>query len=181
MPAEEIRAILTAYRQVMQASWPSLHPEMETALSRWAEASEEELRAELAHYVKEASQPATRVRLFWKLGPGFVFGGCNLPFAHDAGFTSPEALVGLDDFDERLPWTRQAAKYREDDADVFYAGKPKLDIVERQRQSEGTIWVRAGKAPIRSPDGEILGIFGMYEILDSEVGRKLFAERIVAR
>ena len=181
MGAEQVRAILMAYKQVMEASWPSLHPEMAAVAAHWSDADENALRAELAGYLREASSPTTRVRIFWKLMPGFVFGGCNLPFAHDAGFPDANALVGIDDFDPRLPWTQQAAKYREDDEQVFYTRQPKLDIVERQRQSDATIWVRAGKAPIRSAGGEVLGILGMYEILDSDVGRRLFAERLIAQ
>jgi hypothetical protein len=179
MGAEQFRAILMAYKRVMEASWPSLHPEMAAAAGHWAHADENALRAELAGYLREASSPTTRVRIFWKLAPGFVFGGCNLPFAHDAGFPDANAVVGIDDFDARLPWTRQAAKYREDDEQVFYTGQPKLDIVERQRQSDGTIWVRAGKAPIRAASGEVLGILGMYEVVDSDVGRRMFAERLI--
>ena len=38
--------------------------------------------------------------------------------------------------------------------------------------------MRAGKAPIQTADETILGILGMYEILESDVGRKLYAERL---
>ena len=179
MAADEVRGILRAYKQVMEASWPNLHPGMSVRAPRWIHASEDELRKELDDYLAEASQPNTRVRIFWKTGPALQFGGCNRPFAHDAGFAEPRDLIGLDDFDERLPWTRQASKYREDDEQVFYSAIPKLDIVERQGQSDGTtLWVRAGKTPILAAGGEVLGILGMYEILDADVGRKLFAERL---
>jgi hypothetical protein len=178
MSAEESRAILMAYKRVMEASWPNLHPAMTARSSGWAHAVDAELRAELADYLREASRPDFRVRIFWKVGTGFAFGGCNAAFARDAGFTDPAEVVGLDDFDERLPWTRQASKYREDDEQVFYSGTPKLDIIERQSQTESTLWVRAGKAPIQTAHGSILGILGMYEILDSDVGRKLYAERL---
>jgi hypothetical protein len=90
-------------------------------------------------------------------------------------------LIGLEDFDRRLPWGHQAAKYRLDDEAVFKSGTPKLDILERQQSSTGITWVRAGKAPIRRSAGEVIGIFGMYELLDSEAGRKLFAARNLKR
>ena len=57
----------------------------------------------------------------------------------------------------------------------------KLDILERQQSTTGITWVRAGKTPMRKANGEIIGIFGMYELLDAETGRKLFAARNVKR
>lgn len=71
----------------------------------------------------------------------------------------------------------QAAKYRADDKEVFTTGEEKLDILERQKSSTGITWVHAGKAPIRKADGSIIGVFGMYELLDAETGRRRFAER----
>ena len=88
---------------------------------------------------------------------------------------------GIDDFDKRLPWGHQAAKYRLDDESVFESSTPKLDILERQQSAAGITWVRAGKAPIRKPAGDVIGILGMYELLDSEEGRKLYAARNLKR
>lgn len=168
--------MLFAYQQVMTASWPTLHPEMPERASQWASASGETLEAELRGYVRQASDPGCPVRVFWKLGPRFTFAGCNEHFARDAGMPTVE-LLGKDDFDPKLPWKHQAAKYRIDDEAVVAAGAPKLDIIERQRGTTGTItWVRAGKAPIRTAR-EIIGILGMYEILDDKTGRRLFGEQ----
>jgi hypothetical protein len=160
----------------MTASWPDLHPDITERSKRWPEASERELDLELDRNLKEASMPGCKVRIFWKLGPEFRFGGCNQLFADDAGIPAA-TLIGLDDYDKRLPWFAQAAKYRTDDEEVFKSGRAKLDILERQRSSSGIIWVRAGKAPIRTEEGTILGILGMYEVLDSAMGRRLFTER----
>ena len=176
--ANETRAILEAYKQVMEASWPSLHVSMEAQAAGWPGASAEALEAELAGYLDESARPGGRVRIFWKLGPELVFGGGNALFARDAGVDDASALIGADDFDERLPWTRQASKYRADDEQVFYSGKARLDIVERQTHAHETIWVRVGKAPIVTAGGETLGVLGMYEVLDTDVGRKLYAERL---
>jgi hypothetical protein len=150
----------------MTGAWPNLHPDMVERSPGWAGASADALQAELEGYLAEASKPGCRLRVFWKLGPALRFGGCNRRFAEDAGIPAP-ALVGLDDHDPRLPWFAQASKYRADDEAVMSSGQPKLDIVERQRSSSGIIWVRAGKAPIRTEEGTILGVFGMYEVLDS--------------
>ena len=176
MSAEQTRAVLSAYQRVMTASWPTLHPEMTERASHWASASAETLEAELQSYVRQASDPACTVRVFWKIGPRFTFAGCNAHFARDAGMPVG-VLLGKDDFDPKLPWVRQAAKYRDDDEAVFKSGTPKLDIIERQRGTTGAItWVRAGKAPIRTSQ-ETIGILGMYEVLDDATGRRLFAEQ----
>ena len=174
--ADETRAVLMAYQSVMTASWPTLHPEMAGRSQFWASASAETLEAELQSYVAQASDPQGTVRLFWKIGPSFTFAGCNDQFARDAGMPKG-VLLGKDDFDPKLPWKHQAAKYRIDDEAVVAAGTPKLDIIERQRGTSGTItWVRAGKAPIRTAQA-IIGILGMYEVLDDATGRRLFAEQ----
>jgi hypothetical protein len=177
--ANELRAILGAYKQVMDASWPTLHPGMTEHSKKWPTASEGELKQELAAYLAEASGPRCRVRLFWKFTPRFVFGGCNSLFARDAGVTSPADVVGTDDSHQQFPWRNQAAKYRADDQNVVNRGVPMLDIVERQQSPSGDItWVRVGKTPIRVAGGNIIGVFGMYEVLDPKIGQKLFVERL---
>jgi len=174
--AEQSRAVLVAYQQVMAASWPDLHPEMAARASGWASADAAALERELQGYLRTASAPDCRVRVFWKLTPGYTFGGCNEHFAHDAGLAAAD-MIGIDDFDRRLPWVHQAAKYRADDESVVKSGRPNLNIVERQRSATGAItWVKAGKAPIRTSAG-VIGVLGMYELLDAEAGRKAFAEQ----
>jgi len=179
MTSDEIHAVLTAYKQVMDASWPDLHSNMEPRAQHWPKLTAELLAAELAALLAETSVASCPVRIFWKRGRDFRFAGCNSSFAQDAGFPNSEALLGLDDFDSRLPWARQASKYRADDEEVFQSGKAKLDIVERQRHPDGrTFWVRAGKAPIIGSTGAAIGILGMYELLDDATGRRLYAERL---
>jgi hypothetical protein len=178
MGTDEIRGVLAAYKEVMEASWPDLHPELEQRSRRWAQASEAELQFELENYLRDSARPNSRVRIFWKLGDKFRFAGCNLLFARDAGLPETATLLGWDDFDGRLPWVRQAPKYRADDEQVYRSGRPKLDIVERQDQTEGTHWLRVGKTPIRNVAGQVVGLLGMYEVLTSEVGRRLYAERL---
>ena len=174
--SDQTKAILEAYQQVMIASWPDLHPEMAERARGWGSASEEALTAELRGYLRRTSQPDCAVRVFWKLLPDYKFGGCNDHFAHDAGLSAAD-MVGLEDFDRRLPWRFQAAKYRADDEAIVAAGRAKLDIIERQKGSSGEItWVRVGKAPIRTPTA-VIGVLGMYELLDGETGRRLFAKQ----
>ena len=174
--AHQTRAILAAYRQVMTASWPDLHPEMAGRAAGWASATADALKDELRGYLRIASKPDCGVRVFWKLAPDYKFGGCNEHFARDAGMTTTD-LVGRDDFDRSLPWVFQAAKYRADDEAIVGSGHAKLDIIERQKGASGAItWVRVGKAPIRTPTG-VIGVLGMYEVLDQETGRRLFAKQ----
>jgi hypothetical protein len=174
---EDLRAILAAYRQVKDASWPKLHPRMAQRHALWPTASENELRAELAEYLAESSAPSSGVRVFWKLGNKYQFGGCNEHFAKDAGLAVSE-LVGTDDFDLRLPWQAQAYKYRADDAEVFTSGTAKLDILERQTSGTGAVtWVRVGKTPIKTATGTVIGILGMYELIDDKAAKEIMFAR----
>ena len=172
--ADELRAILVAYHQVAVASWPDLNPTMKSRSARWVTASAAELKSELEGYLREVAPPRSSVRILWKTGPKYVFGGCNAAFAQDAGVT-PAELIGMDDFDKRLPWRHQAAKYRRDDETVVKTGKASLDIIERQESSEGgTSWIRTGKAPLKLSNGTSFGMLCMYEIIDAATGRSLF-------
>src|SRR5205085_1527082 len=117
---EDLRAVLAAYRVAKSVSWPQLHAGMDGRASQWRTAAEAELTAELEGYLKESDVPEGAVRVFWKVGPKFLFAGCNERFARDAGLPSAD-LMGTDDFDSRLPWGPQASKYRADDADVVKA------------------------------------------------------------
>ncbi len=175
---EDLRAVLAAYHQLVSATWPALHPTMPEASRRWGSATQAELTAELAEWVREASKPGSEVRLFWKVGPQFEFGGCNSQFARDAGLAKPADIVGATDFDTRFPWRPQAAKYRLDDEAIVKSKIPQLSIIERQKGTDGSItWVRVGKVPIVRADGVAIGILGMYEILDAATGRKLALEQ----
>ncbi|HET9314216.1 MAG TPA: hypothetical protein VFQ51_01455 [Vicinamibacteria bacterium] len=173
---EELRALLVAYRTVRNGSWPQLHAAMDARANRWPTLGEGQLAAELEEYLRESDAPDTAVRVFWKVGPRFVFAGCNDRFARDAGLASA-VLMGLDDFDARLPWGGQASKYRTDDMEVYKAGVPKLDILERQKSPTGEVfWVRVGKAPIML-GGAAHGVLGMYDILDDKTASKIFFAR----
>src|SRR5258706_1115917 len=178
MSADEVKGVLVAYKTVMEASWPSLHPAMKARSAQWPAASEIALQSELREYLREASQPTCRVRVFWKIGPQFSYAGGNAHYATDAGFANVADLIGLNDFHEKMPWQAQAAKFRKDDKEVFDSGVAKLDILERQDSAAGTVWVRVGKAPIPTVAGVLIGILGMYEQLDEAVATKMYLERV---
>src|SRR3954467_5532846 len=97
--ADDLRAVLSAYRLVKNSSWRELHPAMDRRAPYWASSTEADLAAELTEYLKESIAPGCGVRVFWKLGPKLLFCGCNEHFASDAGVPSSE-LMGMDDFDD---------------------------------------------------------------------------------
>lgn len=174
----ELLAVLTTYHDVVGTSWPSLHPGLAARATRWPSLDAAALRDELESLMRESSASPPAVRAFWKLGPELRFGGCNVHFASDAGLASPAELVGMDDFDARLPWRAQAAKYRTDDKAVMQTREAQLGIIERQQSERGITWVRVGKAPVRASDGAVIGVLGVYELLDAAEGRRLWMERL---
>lgn len=101
------------------------------------------------------------VRIFWK-DKELNYLGCNRSFALDGGATSPEELIGKDDY--QMGWQEQAERYRADDRLVLESGLPKLNYEEPQSTPDGrNIWLRTSKVPLLSPDGNISGILGTYE------------------
>ncbi|MDS4029260.1 MAG: PAS domain S-box protein [Candidatus Contendobacter sp.] len=100
-------------------------------------------------------------RVFWK-DRDLRYLGCNQAFAHDAGVSSPDDMVGRDDY--QMGWREQADLYRNDDWRVLESGKPKLDYEELQTTPDGRrIWLRTSKVPLRDADGVVLGILGTYQ------------------
>lgn len=98
--------------------------------------------------------------IFWK-DKELNYLGCNKRFAQDAGYESPDDLIGKNDL--QMAWKEQADLYREDDRKVINSGKSKLNIDEPQTTPEGkTIWLRTNKVPLKQKD-KIIGILGMYE------------------
>ena len=101
------------------------------------------------------------VRVFWK-DADLRYLGCNTLFAQDAGFASPEEVIGKDDF--QMAWRDQAELYRADDFKVIASGQPKLDYEEPQTGADGsTLWLRTSKVPLRNSSGKIIGMLGLYE------------------
>jgi PAS domain S-box-containing protein len=120
--------------------------------------AEEALRA--SHQIIEGIINAIPVRVFWK-DRDLVYLGCNAIFAHDAGFADPKDIVGKNDY--QMGWRDQAELYRADDLQVIESGRPKLLIEEPQTTPEGnTIVLLTSKIPLRSSEGEIIGVLGTY-------------------
>ncbi len=101
------------------------------------------------------------LRIFWK-DFNLKYLGCNKLFALDAGYNSPEELIGKDDF--QMAWREEAELYRRDDEEVIRTGRPKLNYEEPQTTPDGRkIWLRTSKIPLLDSDGNIMGVLGTYE------------------
>ncbi|MGB5100736.1 MAG: PAS domain S-box protein, partial [Methanothrix sp.] len=120
--------------------------------------AEKALRA--SHLIIEGIINAIPVRVFWK-DRDLVYLGCNAIFAHDAGYADSKDIIGKDDY--QMGWRDQAELYRSDDRQVIESGQSKLLIEEPQTTPEGdTIVLLTSKIPLRSSDGEIIGVLGTY-------------------
>jgi PAS domain S-box-containing protein len=100
-------------------------------------------------------------RVFWK-DRNFRYLGCNRLFAQDAGFSSPEEVLGKEDFD--LMWHQSAPVYRAEDIEILESGVSKINFESPQLLDDGTVlWLRTSKLPLCDRNGDIIGIFGSYE------------------
>jgi PAS domain S-box-containing protein len=100
-------------------------------------------------------------RVFWK-DTNFNYLGCNQKFAQDAGFNSPQEVIGKNDFD--LSWQKSAHLYRADDQVIMAGGAPKMNYEESQIRDDGTTFIiRTSKLPLKDKNGRIIGLFGSYE------------------
>ncbi|HVN16702.1 MAG TPA: PAS domain S-box protein [Anaerolineales bacterium] len=114
--------------------------------------------------------------VFWK-DRDLVYLGCNQAFADDAGFSSPEEVIGKTDFD--MPWKDQAESYRSDDHLVMEKGEPKLNYEEPQTTPDGsTIWLRTSKIPVREND-QVVAVLGMYEDITAHKQTEALLESMI--
>ncbi|MGA7616503.1 MAG: PAS domain S-box protein [Thermoanaerobaculia bacterium] len=120
--------------------------------------SEEALRA--SQQVIAGILDAIPARVFWK-DKDLVYLGCNAAFAKDAGFADPVDVIGKTDY--QLAFRDQADAYRADDREVIESGRARNLIEEPQTTPTGeTITLLTSKTPLRSSDGEIIGLLGTY-------------------
>ncbi|MCC0176312.1 PAS domain S-box protein [Waterburya agarophytonicola K14] len=100
-------------------------------------------------------------RIFWK-DTNFNYLGCNKLFASDTGLSSPEEVVGKNDFE--LSWHKSAHLYRADDEVIMAGGSPKINYEESQIRDDGTILtIKTSKLPLKDKNGRTIGLFGCYE------------------
>jgi PAS domain S-box-containing protein len=117
------------------------------------------------------------VRVFWK-DRDLTYLGCNRLFAADAGVSSPDEVIGQDDF--KMGWREQAELYRADDRRVMESTEPKINYEEPQTTPDGKrIWLRTSKIPLRDERGATIGVLGTYEdITDNKRAEKTLGHRL---
>ena len=101
------------------------------------------------------------LRIFWK-DRNLKYIGCNSLFARDAGKSSADEMIGLDDY--AMGWHEEAEMYRADDRTVMDSGKSRLNFEEPQTAPDGrTLWLRTSKVPLRDKERAVIGLLGMYD------------------
>lgn len=99
--------------------------------------------------------------VFWK-DRDLRFQGCNKLFAQVAGLKSHKDLIGKTDYE--MPWKEHGDAYRADDMAVMNSRKSRLDLEERNVNSEGVeSWVLTSKVPVMNKHGEVVAVLGMFE------------------
>ncbi len=109
--------------------------------------------------------------IFWKdLNSNFL--GCNQIFANESGKSSPEELIGKDDYS--TPSSELSETYRADDLALMSSGQARINYEEPHTSADGDpIWVRSSKVPLRDAYGDIFGLLGVYE----DITKKKLAEQ----
>lgn len=116
-----------------------------------------EQRTMLEHVLNSVPQA-----VFWK-DANSRYLGANRVFAEAAGLKDPSEVNGKTDFE--MPWGPKEAKaYVVDDQQVITSGQAMPNIVEPITLADGTQrWLETSKTPLRSPDGKVFGVLGVFE------------------
>ena len=100
-------------------------------------------------------------RVFWKDMEGKYL-GCNRSYARDAGFASPDELIGKTDRD--MPWSEHAERFARVDRSVIDTQVPRLKVEELLTTYNGNSrWFEVNKTPITNTEDETLGILGTFQ------------------
>ncbi|MBN1993100.1 MAG: response regulator [Anaerolineae bacterium] len=142
-------------------------------LNRQLQQTNDELACEVAERkqieeaLKESQQMLQLIldhfpaRVFWK-DKALNFLGCNQLGAEAQGLSSPDEIIGKNDFDFFPP--EEAERYRADDRQVIESGQAKLNFEEPQTRPDGsTGWLRTSKVQLRNADGAVIGVLGTCE------------------
>lgn len=103
-------------------------------------------------------------QVFWK-DTDLVFLGCNRNWALSAQIQSPEAVVGLTDYD-LLPNREIAEIFREQDRKIMENNIPQLHVIaQKQKPSPDgqPVWFDISKIPIHDANDKVIGILGVLE------------------
>lgn len=106
------------------------------------------------------------IRIFWK-SCDLLYLGCNTKFAQDAGYASPDDLVGKSDYE--MSWSKQAEMFRADDKAAIESKVSKLDYEEESTAPDGSfVWLKTSKLPLSNAEGSISGMLGFYQDITKE-------------
>jgi PAS domain S-box-containing protein len=103
-------------------------------------------------------------QIFWK-DTNLVFQGCNKNWAKSAQLDSPDAVVGLTDYD-LLPNREIAEQFRVRDRHVIETNTPESHVVESKQKTDRdgqAIWLDVNRIPIHDKKGNVIGILGALE------------------
>jgi PAS domain S-box-containing protein len=120
---------------------------------------EAEAQLQRSQEILRAVLDAIPARVFWK-DTDLRYLGANKPFAQDAGFDTPQQVVGKDDY--QMAWRDQADVYRADDLAVLEEGRPKLLFEEPQVRDGEQLTLLTSKVPLRDAGGDVIGVLGTY-------------------
>ena len=92
-----------------------------------------------------------------------VYQGCNQSFAQAVGLSSPDEIIGKNDYD--LPLSQEEAdSYRNCDRRIMDSGQAELHIIEPSRGVDGQqIWLDTNKMPLRDTNDQVFGILFITE------------------
>ncbi len=172
--AEELDHAKQRIRE-LEASLATLAPNSKPEQVATGTASSQKSVVELVDSTKlfQSVLDTIPARIFWK-DRDLVYLGCNRVFAEDAGFTSPEDVIGKTDYE--MGWQDQAEAYRSDDKAVIDSGISKIGYEEPQTTPEGdTMWLETSKIPLVNTDGETVGVLATYA--DITPRKRVEAER----
>ena len=80
--------------------------------------------------------------------------------ARHLGFESADAMISKSDSD--IFSVEESGEYLADEQKIMSTGRPLIGKEERQLSPQGVpVWISTTKAPLRTSDGEIVGIFGI--------------------
>jgi PAS domain S-box-containing protein len=119
---------------------------------------EEALRA--SEQIIQAMLDAIPAGVFWK-DTNLAFLGCNRTFAHDAGFSDQDDIIGKDDYGIGCP-KDNADFYRRVDQQVLDSGQAFRNKEESSLQNGKRVTHLTSVVPLRDTQGAISGILGTY-------------------
>ena len=107
----------------------------------------------------------------WKDAGGRYL-GCNQRFAAEAGFDSPEQIIGR--YGMEIFAGGDDGFFRDDDRRVLLEGKPRINHCEPRPRANGLLrYVRSSIIPVPGPEKSPAAILGLFEDITEERERNL--------